>query len=144
MKITKDYLKKIIKEELEAALGDYPDQDKVFIKCNLSGPEHRRKPGDDQKDYYIEIPVIFLQNPNFKSSSQVVTSGTPKTRKNVGFNGFSREGKDYFDKFEGGKFKKLTIDYTSGGIQWTVVKEDDLPEILRLSETKVNNELANS
>ncbi len=131
MKITKDYLKRLIKEELEEAIGDnYPDQEKVFLKVNLSS--WRKKVGEDVKDYYIEIPTIFLQDKSFESSSQAVVVTRGVSRRITGYNGLSKEGKDYFDKFEDGKFKRLAIDPTNGGLVWKVVREDELPVIIRI------------
>ena len=121
MKLTKQTLKRIIKEEIMKEIKSFPDQDKVYLKFRM-GPREAGLPTG--RDYYVEVPDTFIHETR-------LTDMAP-TRRTAGWNGLTEAGKEYFETFERGKFKGL-----SDNITWKDVDESELPQIIELAHDPV-------
>ena len=126
MKLTKQALKRIIKEEIMKEIKSFPDQDKVYLKFRMGRNMADLPTGPD---YYVEVPTIFTAGGS-STDSQMTRHGS--TRRTAGWNGLTREGVAYFKEFQDGKFKGL-----SDNITWKAVDKGELPQIIELAHDPV-------
>lgn len=122
MKLTKQTLKRIIKEEVKKELEQDQDQANVYLKFRMGRNMADLPTG---RDYYVEVPKRFIF---FKSSTEASLSSGPRVKRTHGQNGLTEEGVNHF---KDGEYKGL-----ASSISWTAVSEDDLPKIVELTERR--------